>query len=43
MAAGDIPVARPTRIELVVNLRVARSLGIDIPKTIVGTADDVID
>ncbi len=41
--AGDIPVERPTRIELVVNLKVARSLGIDIPKTIIGTADDVID
>jgi putative ABC transport system substrate-binding protein len=41
--AGDIPVERPTRIELVVNLRTARSLGIEISKTILATADDIVD
>ena len=40
---GDIPVVRPTRFELVVNLDAARRLGLTIPKPVVKRADRVID
>ena len=41
--AGDIPVVRPQRFELVVNLAAARRLGITLPKGLVKRADRVID
>jgi putative ABC transport system substrate-binding protein len=40
---GDIPVVRPQRYELVVNLQTARRLGITLPKGLVKRADRVID
>jgi putative ABC transport system substrate-binding protein len=39
---GDIPVEQPTKVELVVNLRTARKLGVTIPPAIMVRADRVI-
>ena len=43
MKLGEPPVQGPSKFELAVNLKTAKALGINVPNTLIGRADELIE
>jgi putative ABC transport system substrate-binding protein len=40
---GDLPVQQATKVELILNVKTAKTLGLTVPNTLIGRADKVIE